>query len=136
MNTPTMVFIMLAAVAIGAEGRTADERILGSWTGKAPTGFVMKYRFTDGDVFWNVEDEEFSKEFPGGIHAKYVLEKGEKYLNIDMYDFDQDKLKNFTLRGILQFRDANHFRMTAPNEPTAQRPREFDDNTVEFTRDR
>ena len=96
----------------------------------------MKYRFTDRDVFWNVEDEEFSKAFPGGIHAKYVLEKGEKYLNIDMYDFDQDKLKNFTLRGILQFQDANHFRMTAPSEPTAQRPREFDDNTVEFTRDR
>jgi hypothetical protein len=135
MNTLTMAVMMLAAVAIGVEGRIADERILGSWIGKAHTGFVMKYRFTDREVVWNVDDEEFNKEFPGGIHAKYILEKGEKYLNIDMYDFNRDKLKNFTLRGILQFRDADHFRMTAPNEPTANRPHEFDENTVEFTRD-
>lgn len=136
MNTLTMTFMMLAAVAIAAEGRIDDERIFGSWTGKAKTGIVMQYRFTDREVFWNVDDEEFRKEFPGGIQAKYSLEKGEKYLNIDMYDFDKDKLRNFTLRGILQFRDANNFRMTAPNEPTANRPHEFDENTVEFTRDK
>jgi hypothetical protein len=134
MNRLTITFMMLVAVAITAEGQSDHERIVGVWTGRAHTGFVVEYRFTDREVVWNVDDMEFKKEFPGGIQAKYTLEQGEKYLHIDMYDFNNAKLKNFTLRGILQFQDANRFRMTAPNEPTATRPSEFDENTIHFTR--
>jgi hypothetical protein len=124
-----------AMVAMAAESSIGTERIVGSWTGHANTGIVIKYRFTDQNVVWNIDDAEFTKEFPGGIRAKYRLEPGEKYLHIDMYDFDNAQLKHFTLRGIVQFRDANRFRMTAPNGPTVTRPREFDEHTVEFTRE-
>jgi hypothetical protein len=131
-----MIFMLFAAVAMAAESRIGDGRIVGSWIGHANTGIVIKYRFTDQHVFWNIDDAEFKKEFPGGIQAKYRFETGEKYLQIDMYDFENPQLKHFTLRGIMQFRDANHFRMTAPNEPTATRPNEFDEHTVEFTREK
>jgi hypothetical protein len=130
-----MTLMLCAAVALAAESRTEAERIVGSWAGRANTGIVIKYRFTDRNVFWNIDDADFKKEFPGGIQAKYRLEPGEKYLHLDMYDFENAQLKHFTLRGIVQFRDANRFRMTAPNEPTATRPREFDEHTVEFTRE-
>jgi hypothetical protein len=136
MSTVTMLLTLLAAVAMAAESRIGDERIVGSWTGHANTGIVLKYRFTDQNVFWNIDDAEFKKEFPGGIQAKYRLEIGEKYLHIDMYDFANPQLKHFTLRGIVQFRNANHFCMTAPNEPTTTRPHEFDEHTVEFTREK
>jgi hypothetical protein len=130
----TMTLVLLAAVAMAAESRIGAERIVGSWTGHANTGIVIRYRFTDQNVLWNIDDAEFTKEFPDGIRAKYRLEPGEKYLHIDMYDFENAQLKHFTLRGIVQFRDANRFRMTAPNGPVATRPREFDEHTVEFTR--
>jgi hypothetical protein len=136
MSIFIMILTLLTAVATGAESRVGDERIVGSWTGHANTGIVIKCRFTDQNVFWDIDDAEFKKEFPGGIQAKYRLEKGEKYLHIDMYDFANPQLEHFTLRGIVQFRDANHFRMTAPNEPTTTRPHEFDEHTVEFTREK
>jgi hypothetical protein len=131
----TTILILLAAVAMAAESRIGAERIVGSWTGHANTGVVIKYRFTDQNVVWNIDDAEFTREFPNGIQAKYRLEPGEKYLHLDMYDFENAQLKHFTLRGIVQFRDQNRFRMTAPNGPTATRPREFDEHTVEFTRE-
>lgn len=131
----TTLLMLLVAVAMAAESGIGAERIVGSWTGRANTGVVIRYRFTDHNVVWNIDDAEFTKEFPGGIQAKYRLEPGEKYLHLDMYDFENAQLKHFTLRGIVQFRDANRFRMTAPNGPTPTRPREFDEHTVEFTRE-
>jgi hypothetical protein len=130
-----MPLMLFAAVALAAESKIGAERIVGAWRGHANTGVVIKYRFTDQDVLWNIDDAEFKKEFPSGIQAKYRLEPGEKYLHLDMYDFENAQLKHFTLRGIVQFRDANRFRMTAPNGPTATRPSEFDEHTVEFTRE-
>jgi hypothetical protein len=127
--------MLLAIMAGVSAGEGGDERLIGSWSGRAASGVVVHYRFTAGEVVWDVDDPDFKREFPGGIRATYALEPGEKYLHIDMYDFQHEKLKHFTLRGILQFRDANRFRMTAPNEPTAVRPVDFDRHTVEFTRD-
>jgi hypothetical protein len=130
-----VTLMLFAAAALAAESRMGAERIVGSWSGHANTGVVIRYRFTDQNVLWNIDDAEFMKQFPGGIQAKYRLEPGEKYLHLDMYDFENAQLRHFTLRGIVQFRDANRFRMTAPNGPTATRPREFDEHTVEFTRE-
>src|SRR5688572_9058105 len=70
MSIFIMILTLLTAVATGAENRVGDERIVGSWTGHANTGIVIKYRFTDQNVFWDIDDAEFKKEFPSGIQAK------------------------------------------------------------------
>jgi hypothetical protein len=105
----------------------------GDWSGTAPDGTDVSYSFsTEGTMIWRVNEKEFVRAFPEGLNAKYRVRGGKPPHEIDIYDFNDTRLKEIRFRGILEFTDGHTFKLQGKPSNQGERPKEFSKEAVVF----
>lgn len=131
------VMIAVAALLMYADKMVAGTEVVtlsGEWRGVAPDETVMSYTFEEPDkVVWRVEEEGFRQAFPDGLTAKYVIRKGEPFMEIDMYDFEHPNFEGIRFLGILEIVDDLTFKMEGTPSHEGDRPETFSEEAIVFT---
>jgi hypothetical protein len=117
---------------------------VGEWSGKAPDGNSVRYIFHHhGSVENVVEHGEFKLWFgPSGTKSKYVLRQKLQWWGLlrwnaplwelDMFDYQDFRLKGIVFRAILQPIDSRKFKLQGMPSNHGGRPRKFDDEAIVF----
>jgi len=130
------VLLVIATVLAAAQVVMADEgqihlTLSGDWSGVEERGTEVSFSFTkEGTVVWRVKEEEFMRDFPEGLKAKYQIRAGKPLCEFDIYDLNDPRLKEIRFRGILEITDGQTFKMEGKWSNKGERPTEFSDDAI------
>jgi hypothetical protein len=132
-----LVFSLILSVRMfGAEFQSSD--LVGEWTGKAKDGTnvaMIRYSFRkDGSAVWFLDEPSFKKNWPSGLQGKYTLRGKSPIWEIDIYDFEDARLKGITYQGILQPIEKGKFKMEGGPSNGGGRPIGFGEEAVVFSK--
>ena len=134
MRFKLFIFCILLC-SLGCRTASVQSRsIVGEWIGKGSDGRVSFNFQKDGSVLWLDDKTNFKRMFPSGLSAKYVIREQSPFWEIDIYDFKDVLYECIIFRGILQSIDDRTFRMQGMPSNRGERPKNFDNKAVIFTK--
>lgn len=113
-----------------------QHELMGSWSGEDNTGNKQTFVFRDDStVLWIFSPATEADTFK----LNYKFNKNTEPFELDLNGFNRGFLKNRSLFGILEFVDADTFRVDFEPGPTDTlpsliRPKSFTDETVYYTK--
>ena len=124
--------ILIAYSNVLAGGKN-NFNLVGEWFGEAPNGDKVTYVFKkDGNVDWIID----TKVSQGGtIKAKYKTDSSKKPITIDIFDFDNEQMKNLHWVGIIKFIEKNKLLIRGNIDSQVGRPTNFESEAIELTRE-
>jgi hypothetical protein len=131
-NVMKNILLVILIVVVFSKADSQSFNIRGKWRAIPNKGVVIRYNFIDTvKVVWSVIDPT---DKSGNFNAKYSLRRGNKYWEIDIYDFDIPDFKQMTFRGIIEVISANKFKMEVMPSPKGLRPEKFTGQALVFSK--
>lgn len=110
------------------------EDIIGKWEGSSSFGDSISYEFKeDHTVIWIVH----KPTFPGPVTARYSVDYSAKPIQLDMFEFSFEPLKDIKFIGIVEFLSPTKMKMDGIRVEAGgsrERPKEFTNDAIEFSK--
>jgi hypothetical protein len=126
------IFIMLALMT-HIRLQSQEFSIIGKWQAEPLPKEFVTYDFSDsGNVLWIVRND--SLKTLEAFQAKYLLHRGKKFWEIDMFEFLDKRLKGVTFRGIIEVLSKDKIRLEGLPSNFGNRPNKFSDKALIFSK--
>ena len=148
----TLAYVLMLQLIVVVDGYSEDIKefdLIGSWSGKALDGTVIRYEFAGGNkIIWFVDESNFKSAFPNGLSGKYEISPHEESkeigasiegVNIKLFDLTISDFENFHYKtikflGILTTLSQSSFKYEGRPSNVGARPTSFTNEAIIFNK--
>jgi len=123
------VLIVISGCAIW--GVKQPQSLIGKWTGDLPNDAVFMVHFKDNTNLTGSVKGAMDMEYT----AKYSVDFSTKPKSIDIFDFDNEQMKNLHWVGIIKFIEKNKLLIRGNIDSQGDRPTNFESETIELKKE-